>query len=483
MSDLAFSSATELARQIRERAVGSAELLEHFIARVERLNPRINAIVATDLARAREMARAADRALAADAATGPLHGVPMTVKESFNVVGLPTTFGLPEYRNNIARENALAVDRLAAAGAIIFGKTNVPPWLADAQSQNAVYGATGNPWDLARSPGGSSGGAAAALAAGLTALELGSDIAGSIRNPAHYCGVFGHKPTYGICPARGHALTPRIANSDISVIGPLARSADDLELALRVVAGPDEIMARAYTLHLPPPRKEALRDFRVAIVTNDPLAEVDAVIESELSKLGEFLIREKASVSFEARPAFDARDLDAIYMSMVRAATATRLSQAEFAEASARARASDLRVRDFATKSLRGNTMSHREWILLDEERHKFRFAWDGFFADFDLLLCPIAVNAAFPRTAIGVPIRAFEVNGKEVPHTDQLFWAGYGGLALLPATVAPIGATAAGLPIGVQIVGPQYEDLTCIQFAKLLERQYRPFVAPSGYA
>jgi amidase len=170
-------------------------------------------------------------------------------------------------------------------------------------------------------------------------------------------------------------------------------------------------------------------------------------------------------------------------MSMVRAATATRLSEADFAAASSRARGSDLSVRDLATKSLRGNTMSHREWILLDEERHKFRLAWHRFFEDFDVLLCPIAVTAAFPRTAIGVPIRSFEVNGKEVPHTDQLFWAGYSGLAYLPATVAPIGATASGLPIGVQIVAPQYEDLTSIEFARLLERHYRPFTAPQGYA
>jgi amidase len=482
MSELAFSSATDLAAKIRQREIGSAELLEHFIARVERFNPGLNAIVTTDLDRARELARAADRALAAGQSLGPLHGVPMTVKESFNIAGLPTTYGLPDYRNNIAGEDALAVKRLRAAGAVIFGKTNVPPWLADAQAQNEVYGATGNPWDLARSPGGSSGGAAAALAAGLTALELGSDIAGSIRNPAHYCGVYGHKSTYGICPATGHALTPHIADSDISVIGPLARSANDLELALRAIAGPDDIAARAYTLNLPPPRRKSLRDFRVAIVANDPIAEVDVTIQDELRKLGDFLVREKASLSFEARPAFDARDLDAICMSMVRAATATRLSDAEFAAASVRARASDLSLLDFDTKSLRGNTMSHREWLLLDEERHKFRLAWHRFFEDFDVLLCPIAVTAAFPRTEIGVPIRSFEVNGKEVPHTGQLFWAGYSGLAYLPATVAPIGATASGLPVGVQIVAPQYEDLTSIAFARLLESRYRSFTAPPGY-
>jgi amidase len=483
MNEYAFLSATELAKLIRDGAVGSLELLERFVARIERYNPQVNAIVVMDLHRAREQAQAADRAVKAGLALGPLHGVPMTVKESFGVIGLPTTFGLPGFRNNIATENALAVDRLSAAGAIIFGKTNVPPWLADSQSANKIHGATGNPWNLERSPGGSSGGAAAALAAGLTGLELGSDIAGSIRNPAHYCGVFGHKPTYGICPATGHGLTPHIADADISVIGPLARSAADLEIALRAIAGPDEIAARAFSFSLPPARKNSLRDFRVAIVADDPRAEVDNEVQRELEKLGEFLGREKAQVSFAARPDFDARDLDAIYMTMVRAATATRLSDAEFAEASARARATDLRATDIATKTLRGNTLSHRDWIVLNETRHEFRLAWHRFFAEFDLLLCPIAVTAAFPRTAIDVSIRSFTVNGKQVPYTDQLFWAGYGGLTYLPATVAPIGTTAEGLPVGVQIIGPQYEYLTCIEFARLLERHYRPFIAPPGYA
>ena len=483
MDDVAFSSATQLAKLIRDRSASSLELLDHFIARIEKYNPRVNAIVVTDFDHARERAKAADRAVKLDEALGPLHGVPMTVKESFNMTGLPTTFGLPEFRNNIAHENALAVNRLIAAGAIIFGKTNVPRWLADSQSHNDIYGATGNPWDLDRSPGGSSGGAAAALAAGLTGLELGSDIAGSIRNPAHYCGVFAHKSTYGICPATGHALVPRIADGDISVIGPLARSAADLEVALRAIAGPDENMARAYTLHLPQPRKISLKDFRIAIVTDDPLAEVDAEVRGELEKLGEFLTREAQQVSFTARPDFDARALDAIYMCMVRAATAARLSEADFREASARARSTDLTPTDIVTKTLRGNTMSHREWSLLDEHRHGFRVAWNRFLSEFDVLLCPIAVTTAFPRTTIDIPVRTLQVNGRPVPYAEQFFWSGYGGLAYLPSTIAPIRTGAGGLPVGVQIIGRQYDDLTCIEFAKLLERHYRPFIAPPGYA
>src|SRR3990172_5132955 len=221
MLTLPFRSARQLASDLRRRKIGALELLELYLARVERYNPRLNAIIATDLDAARKRARAADRALARGEVWGPLHGVPMTIKESFDVVGMPTTWGLPELKDNYPPRNALAVDL----------------FLADWQSYNAIYGTTNNPWDLARVPGGSSGGSAAALAAGLTGLEAGSDIGASIRNPPHYCGVFGHKPTYGSAPPRGQALPGRVAAGDISVIGPLARSADDLALALGVMAG------------------------------------------------------------------------------------------------------------------------------------------------------------------------------------------------------------------------------------------------------
>jgi amidase len=483
MTEPAFLGATELAQRIRAKEIGSRELLEHFVSRIEKYNPRVNAVVTIDLGRARAEAAAADRAVGAGGPLPPLHGVPMTVKESFSVAGLPTTWGLLDYKDNIATADALAVERLRRAGAIIFGKTNVPPWLADSQSANPIYGATGNPWDLERSPGGSSGGAAAALAAGLTGLELGSDIAGSIRNPAHYCGVFGHKATYGICPARGHGLTPKIADADISVIGPLARSAADLAVALEAIAGPDDSAAAAYALRLPAPRKRRLGDFRVALMVTHPLAEVDQAVADQLTQLGAFLATAGVELDENARPRFDPRALDALYMCMVRAATATRLSDEAFAEAAALARQSDLSAVDIATKTLRGNTLSHREWIELDERRHEFRLAWNAFFDAFDVMLCPIAVTAAFPRTGLDIPSRTFRVNGKDQPYSDQFFWAGYGGLAYLPATVAPIGHTPDGLPVGVQIIGPQYGDLTCIEFAKLLEREYYRFAPPPGYA
>src|SRR5262249_27101897 len=263
MTDLPFRSARQLAAQIRAKRIGCLELLDAYAARVEKYNPRLNAIVVTDLEGARRRARAADAALRKGKAWGLLHGVPMTIKESYDVVGMPTTWGAPALKDNYPERNALAVDRLLATGTVLFGKTNVPLMLADWQSYNDIYGTTNNPWDVTRAPGGSSGGSAAALAAGLTGIDAGSDIGSSIRNPAHFCGIYGHKPTYGICPPNGHALPGRVAAADISVIGPLARSADDLDVALAAMAGPDDIEGAGLRLTLPAPKKKRLRDFKV----------------------------------------------------------------------------------------------------------------------------------------------------------------------------------------------------------------------------
>ncbi len=238
MDDLAFASATSLAAAIRDRRVGCLELLDLFVARAERFNPALNAVIAWQVDIARDRARAADAALAKGEVWGPLHGVPMTVKESYNIKGLPTTYGNPAYRDNIAAGNAVVIDRLLGAGAVIYGKTNVPYLLMDSQSFNEIYGTTNNPWDVTRGPGGSSGGEGVALAAGFGALGAGSDIAGSLRNPAHYCGVYGHKPTWGLVPPRGHAVVPNVTPTDISVVGPMARHAEDLDLALGIMAWP-----------------------------------------------------------------------------------------------------------------------------------------------------------------------------------------------------------------------------------------------------
>ena len=485
MTELAFRSAAALGAAIRERKIGCRELLEHYLKRVERYNPALNAIIVTDFARARRRADEADAALVRGKGWGPLHGLPMTVKESFDVVGLPTTWGLTELRGSTAAANALAVDRLLAAGAIIFGKTNVPVLLADSQSYNPVYGTTNNPWDPSLTPGGSSGGAAAALAAGLTGLELGSDIGGSIRNPAHYCGVWGHKPTWGIAPPRGQALYGNVAASDISVIGPLARSAEDLALALDIVAGPDPIEAEGWRLDLAAPRGTALSDYRIAVMLDDPNCEVDLEVQDILQRLVDFLAGRGVAVSDRARPDIDTTELHALYIKLLRAATSRRLSEDIFERHAEAARGLDPTDQSYFARMMRGVTLTHRGWLAGNEERHQLRLKWAKFFRDYDLLLCPVTAGAAYPHDHDHEGERwkrMIEINGKPAPTINDLFWAGLSGLVYLPATVAPAGLTAKGLPVGVQIVGPQYGDKSCIVFAGLLEGAYRGFVAPPGF-
>jgi amidase len=477
--DPTFLSATRLAALVRDGQIGCLELLDHYIARVERLNPRINAVVVRDFDRARARARTLDSSKDRSA---PLFGVPMTIKESYNVGGLPTTWGLPALAGSVATANALAVDRLLAAGVVLFGKTNVPLMLADWQSYNEVYGTTNNPWNEHLSPGGSSGGAAAALAAGLTGIEAGSDIGSSIRNPAHYCGVFGHKPTWGICPPLGHALGGNVMQSDISVIGPLARSAADLALALDAMAGAEPVET-GWKLELPPPRTHNFKDLRVAIMTEHPLSQVDASITGKLTELAGFLREQGATVSETARPDFDLARGHRLFIQMLRATTSARGDAAEvqhWREEAARLEADDA---SYYAMMARGITLSHREFLIGNEQRHRMRRAWAAFFQDWDVFLCPPAAGPAQPHDHQGERwSRTITVNGHQVPATDQMFWAGISGFYLLPATVAPLGFSPAGLPVGVQIVGPQYGDRTTIEVARLLEDAWQAFVAPPGW-
>jgi amidase len=478
-----FRSAKQLASDIRRRRLGCLEALDLYLARVDRFNPQLNAIVASDVDGARRRARQADAALRKGKVWGPLHGVPMTVKESYDVAGLPTTWGLTELKDNVPSRNALAVDRLLAAGVVLFGKTNVPAWLADWQSFNPVYGTTSNPWDLSRVPGGSSGGAAAALAAGLTGLEAGSDIGASIRNPAHYCGVYGHKPTYGIVPPRGQALPGRVAPADISVIGPMGRSADDLALGLSVMAGGDEIDGAGWRLALPPPRRTALRDFRVAVMLTDPVSEVDDEVQARVQAVADFLATKKARVSDRARPRIDTAEAQRLYVFLLRAATSGRQTSEQFRQHAELARGLRPDDESYYARMMRANVAPHRDWLAANEARHQMRWRWAEFFRDHDVLLCPAAASAAFPHDHEGERHeRTIVVNGRRVPTTDQLFWAGYPGMAYLPSTVAPAGFSRAGLPIGVQIVGPQYGDRTCLELARRLEREFQGFVPPPGY-
>jgi amidase len=481
MLDVPFRSATQLAAAIRAKKIGCLELLDLYLARVEKYDGALNAVVVRDFDRARTRARALDRARGR---RGPLHGVSMTVKESYDVAGLPTTWGVPASKDRIATTNARVVERLLDAGAVIFGKTNVPLHLADWQSFNAIYGTTNNPWDVTRMPGGSSGGSAAALAAGLTALEAGSDIGSSIRNPAHFCGVYGHKPTWGIVPRDGQALPWQKAPVDIDVVGPLARSSDDLALALSVMAGPDPIDATGWQLKLPAPRHERLRDFKVGLMLDAPGLPVDREVQDRLHALADFLGRQKVRIDDRARPAIDVQEVFRVYATLLRSATSDRQSDTDFEQNQARVRALARDDDSYYARALRAAVLSHRDWLAANEARHRMRHAWAEFFTSHDLLLCPVAPVAALPHDQQGERYqRTMPVNGARVPVTDHLFWAGYSGVAYLPSTAAPCGFTPGGLPVGVQIVGPQYGDRTCLAFAKLLEREFQGFVAPPGFA
>jgi amidase len=478
-----FRSALDQARLLRARKIGARELLDLCWARVEKHNPAVNAVIVSDIARARKAAAASDKRLKAGRPMGLFDGVPMTIKESFDWTGTPTTWGDPRFAKNIAKADAVALTRLTGQGAVIFGKTNVPLMLADWQSFNAIYGTTNNPWDVTRSPGGSSGGSAVALATGMSALEVGSDIGASIRNPAHYCGVYGHKPTYGIVPMRGQFLPGIVSPSDISVAGPLARSAKDLSAMLKLLAGPDGAEARATTLKLPPAPEASFKAFRVAVMLSDPVSEVDQPVQDLLEQLVKFLSKRVKKLSMTARPDFTTSEAMDLYVKLLRSATSRRQSDEEFARNLERVLEFKPDDESYFAQMTRAYVLAHRGWLKANERRHQMRLLWDRFFDDWDVMICPAAASAAFPHDQKGERHdRTILVNGRQVPTTDQLFWAGSSGGFYLPSTVAPMGLTASGLPAGVQIITRQFADLTSLRFAELLERDYCGFVPPPSY-
>jgi len=475
-------SATTIAAAIRRGELTARAALEHFLDRVDRLNPAVNAVVVDLRETARARADAADAARSAGAPLGPLHGVPMTIKESYQLAGTPTTFGIPQMRDNVTDTTALAVQRLAGAGANVFGKTNVPIRLADFQSYNEIYGTTNNPWDLGRTPGGSSGGSAAALAAGLTGLEIGSDIGGSIRNPAHFCGVFGHKPTWNLAPPRGHALDDSLTPTDISVIGPLARSAVDLEIALRVMAGPDTLETPGLAIDLPT-LGEPLSALRIGVWPSaGPFCPSSAAVSGRAQAVADALGRAGAKVDDRARPDFAPEHSHEVFSALLLSAMANRLPEAEFKRRVAKADA--LAEGDVSGGALevRWQTMRLRDWSRYNEARTKLRWAWRRYFDEVDFLITPVMPVTAFPHDHGPEGGRTIDVDGQSLPYFNQTFWAGLAGVAYLPATVFPAGVAPDGLPVGLQIIGPAYGDLRTIQLAQRLEQLGFAFVPPPGY-
>ena len=480
MTELAFASATELARRIKNKEVGCVELLSYYLDRVDRFNPDLNAIIVDIRDEAMDRAKEADRAMAAGRDWGPLHGVPMTVKESYDVTGTPTTWGVPELKNSIAGKDALSITRLRGTGAVIFGKTNVPYMLSDFQSYNDIYGTTNNPWDLERAPGGSSGGSAASLAAGMTGLEMGSDIGGSIRNPAHFCGVFGHKPTWLLLPPRGHATRGMLSPSDISVIGPLARSASDLALAVGICAGPDEIASRGLKLELPKLSK-APGELKVAVWRDDDIASVDSSVAARVDAVAGALAEAGAEVDFDARPV-DSEHSHTVYQCLLQATMSARLPEERYEAVRQRVEAIDPNDTSPGAAVQRSQVARFREWTANNEQRTHLRWQWHDFFERFDVLVSPIMSTSAILHDHRPFADRTLTVNGNEEPYFNQVFWAGLASGACLPATVIPTGLDDNGLPIGVQIIGPEYGDLVTIGIAQFLEQQGFSFSPPPGY-
>jgi amidase len=478
---LAYRSAGEFVKALADRKISSRELVDAAIARIEALDRTINAVVVRDFARARAAADVADSALA-EGERRPLLGLPMTVKEQFNINGLPTTWGNPNLGKWYPEVDALAVQRLKAAGAIILGKTNVPLNLADWQSFNEVYGTTNNPWDLARTPGGSSGGGAAALAAGFVPLELGSDIGGSLRAPAHFCGVFSHKPSLDLVPLRGAGppQTPAVpVRGDLAVIGPMARSAADLALELAVVAGPDELTEGiGYKLGLPPPRHEKLADYRVLVIDRHPLCPTADSVTGALNRLAERLSQAGCNVIRESGKmpdlALTTRDYAKLLLAVFSAELPVQREQIE-----ATIEALPIGDQSLAAARLRGLGISHPDWIRASRLRGGLRARWLALFQDVDVVLCPPMPTSAFPHDHSPQNQRQIEVDGKKIPYLDQIAWAAIATLNGLPATTMPIGRGDPGLPIGVQIIGGYLEDHTTIAFAGLIEREFGGFTPP----
>ena len=482
MTDLAFRSALELAAAIRRKEVSALELTDHYIARIERYDAGINAVVVRDFERARAAARAADAALARGTVLGPLHGLPMTIKESFNLAGTPTTWGVPSFKDNIATEDAEYVRKLKGAGAHFLGKTNVPLNLGDFQSFNEIYGTTNNPWNHARIPGGSSGGSAAALAAGLTGLEAGSDIGGSIRNPAHFCGVYGHKPTWGIVPPQGQVLPGMIAPPDIAVVGPMARSAEDLALSMDLVAGADPDNVAGWKLELPRPVKQSLKDYRIAVWSTDERMPVSREIADRALQLGDTLRRLGATVSDTARPDIDLDHSSRVYQGLLWGVMGAGLTEEQKAEY--RAIVGTLAADDHSApaSAARGSIQAHATWLRSNNDRFALRAAWRRFFTEWDILICPQMPTTAFAHDHGDYMGRTIRVDNANFQYMQQLFWAGQITVAHLPSTVFPTGPSSEGLPIGLQAVGAEFNDYVTIDFARLLAKEIGGFVPPPGY-
>ena len=476
-----FDSAHEILEKIKQREVSSLEVLESFLAQVEKVNPTINAIVALDIERAKEKAIEADNKINLKSKLGPLHGLPMTIKDAFEVEGIVSTGGNPAWKDNIPKRNAEAVQRLVDAGAIIFGKTNVPFLSSDLQSFNKIYGTTNNPWDLERTPGGSSGGSAAALAAGMTPLELGSDIGGSIRVPAHFCGLYGHKPSYNIISEVGHMPPPPgsiLTGNGLSVAGPLARSPEDLEIALDVLVSAQEQDSQAWKVKLPKARTKKIKELKIAVWPDEPYAEADNEITNLIKDTAKDLKHAGAKVETVDLP-ISFEEIDKIYSLLLNPLMLAGSPKETFETLAKLNESLDPNDMSELAKVARGSVLKHADWVLVNALRQNMRQKWREFFNKFDVILCPTCITTAFKHNHNPVHERKLTINGKDDEYLRATLWAGPAVSAGLPSTNVPIGMSSNNLPISMQITGPYLEDKTCLEVAKVVRNIRGGFKIP----
>ncbi|MCR6488684.1 amidase [Amycolatopsis sp. OK19-0408] len=471
-----FASAEEILAALRTGAVTSVELTDAAIARIERADEVVNAICVPDFDRARAAAHRADQARARGE-NRPLLGVPVTVKESYDIAGLPTTWGMPAHRDFVPVQDAVQVSRLKDAGAVVLGKTNVPLGLQDIQTFNEIYGTTTNPWDRGRTPGGSSGGSAAALASGFGALSIGSDIGGSLRTPAHFCGVYAHKPTLGLAASRGMVPPTEPAlpvDLDLAVVGPMARTAGDLTLLLDVMAGPDPLThGVAHRVSLPPARHDRLDGFRVLVLDDHPCLPTGAAVRAGVNRVAAELADGGARVERHSTLLPDLTEAATLYMRLLISGSTARFPTESL-------KRPDDADRSLDAVRLRAMTATHHDWLEANRGREAHRHAWRRLFAEFDVVVCPITPTPAFPHDHNPNPMaRHIDIDGVGYPYFDQLVWAGLATMPGLPATAIPAGRSPEGLPVGVQLIGPMYEDRTPLRLAELLEPRIGGFRAP----
>ncbi|MCK7547053.1 amidase [Marinobacter koreensis] len=480
MNALHYQPAHQLLRQMEQGELTSEALATSLLARIRELNPAINAVVALDEQAVLEQARKADQERRANQIRGPLHGLPLTLKDTWEVAGMTCTAGAPVLEQHRPDRHADVVQRLEDAGAIILGKTNVPLYATDLQSYNKLFGTTRNPYDPQRTPGGSSGGAAAALAAGFTPLEVGSDLAGSIRTPAHFCGVFGHKPTRALISFRGHIPGPPGTQSrpDLVEAGPMARTAADLELLLNVIAGPRPADDRSWDLAMEPTRIHSLEQTRVGLWLEDRHCPVDRELTEAYRELGKHLETQGALVSEARHPLLDMEHVLPAYFNLLGTLLSTSLKPGQRRQMKWIARLEPwLHLFGPVTSHIgeygRGVNQKVHEWALWNEMREKMRAEIDGLFDEYDVLLTPITPTVAI-RHDHSQPVfkRRIQVNGQPRAYMDQFCWIALATLLGLPATSIPIGRTAEGLPFNVQSIGAPGADLTTIRFAQLLEEK-----------